>query len=335
MSEKLNDKCAVARDLMPLCVDGSASDASRRRVERHVSACDPCAQIYAEMQTPVALDAPEENPDPQFSRAVKKMKGRRQRRMWLSILAGVMIAVLAGAAGLLAANWYFLQPVDCAGEFSLVQTGDRMVYLCVENTPRSASLRLEAVQRADSGEVLYDLYLTMQSTRAAMRSDPLMTYYYPLARFEEDGEPEDGAAVLMLQRYGYYDQPVDRMLQGNPQSGGRLFYEQGQMVTTTASLQGKTLRQSAPVLFIDDSAPWTSGLVTPVVTNTPTPRPVEMGSDMAFILAQPTPPVFADEPGATVPPEAGGVFLPDGLEQNGGATLCPRITPMPTGEAEG
>ena len=43
-------ECRVMRDLMPLCIDGAASEASRELVVKHVWECEECAKVYAEMQ---------------------------------------------------------------------------------------------------------------------------------------------------------------------------------------------------------------------------------------------------------------------------------------------
>ncbi|MEI3427798.1 MAG: zf-HC2 domain-containing protein [Christensenellales bacterium] len=52
MSEQNKIPCAVAQDLMPLVIDGAASEQSRQAVAQHVAACSACSQIYREMQTP-------------------------------------------------------------------------------------------------------------------------------------------------------------------------------------------------------------------------------------------------------------------------------------------
>ena len=51
MSEQNKIPCAVAQDLMPLVIDGAASEQSRQAVAQHVAACSACSQIYREMQS--------------------------------------------------------------------------------------------------------------------------------------------------------------------------------------------------------------------------------------------------------------------------------------------
>ena len=101
MSDKkqLPDKCAVTRDLMPLCIDGTASEASQRRVKKHVVDCPPCATVYQEMQTQIDLDTPDQQEAAQFDTAVKKVKHKHAWRKLRNVLLGVLLAlvVCAGA----------------------------------------------------------------------------------------------------------------------------------------------------------------------------------------------------------------------------------------------
>mgnify|MGYP000890224871 CR=1 FL=1 len=42
--------CDMVRDLMPLCIDGAASEESQQVVAEHVAECKSCQQIYQDMQ---------------------------------------------------------------------------------------------------------------------------------------------------------------------------------------------------------------------------------------------------------------------------------------------
>ena len=48
MPEKIS--CDLARDLMPLAIDGVCSEASRQAVDAHVAACPACEKAYDEMR---------------------------------------------------------------------------------------------------------------------------------------------------------------------------------------------------------------------------------------------------------------------------------------------
>lgn len=77
--------CDMIRDLMPLCADGAASDASAQAVREHIGTCTECARIWGEEQQ--KLDLAAEAPAPQekgYAKAAKKY-----RKKWLFRLLAV------------------------------------------------------------------------------------------------------------------------------------------------------------------------------------------------------------------------------------------------------
>ena len=72
-------QCDMIRDLMPLCADGAASDASRQAVREHIGTCVECARCWSEVQQGLDLDA--KVPSPKEKDFVKAAK--RYRRKWL------------------------------------------------------------------------------------------------------------------------------------------------------------------------------------------------------------------------------------------------------------
>ena len=46
----MNKDCAMARDLMPLVIDEVSSGEIRDFVEKHMSGCEECGAVYAEMK---------------------------------------------------------------------------------------------------------------------------------------------------------------------------------------------------------------------------------------------------------------------------------------------
>ncbi|MBQ8555858.1 MAG: zf-HC2 domain-containing protein [Clostridia bacterium] len=101
----MKNECNVARDLMPLCIDGVASEESQRLVEEHVKACDECANLFAEMhdELPPMVD---EKEHAQLDTAAKKVKQRRRRRVLTAGLLGMVMGILIFLA---AANFDELQ----------------------------------------------------------------------------------------------------------------------------------------------------------------------------------------------------------------------------------
>lgn len=75
--------CDTCQDLIPLVLDGAASESSRRLVEEHVAQCDACRAFYGE-------GAPVPEPDD------AKVLGRVRRRIWLWLftLAGLMLCAV-------------------------------------------------------------------------------------------------------------------------------------------------------------------------------------------------------------------------------------------------
>ena len=74
MSEQNKIPCAVAQDLMPLVIDGAASEQSRQAVAQHVAACPACSQIYREMQSAAPAPVAQGKADQGFRQAVKRQR---------------------------------------------------------------------------------------------------------------------------------------------------------------------------------------------------------------------------------------------------------------------
>ena len=78
-------QCDMIRDLMPLCADGAASDASTQAVKEHIGTCAECARCWSEIRQGIDLAA--EAPAPQekgYAKAAKKY-----RKKWLLRLLAV------------------------------------------------------------------------------------------------------------------------------------------------------------------------------------------------------------------------------------------------------
>lgn len=85
--------CEVIRDLLPLCADGVASQASRAAVEEHIRTCEACRTLYKSMCAPMEVQATEEV---DYMAAVRRQK-RANRRFFLlvyGITLGVFLLVV-------------------------------------------------------------------------------------------------------------------------------------------------------------------------------------------------------------------------------------------------
>ncbi len=93
----MKNNCNVARDLMPLVIDGVASEESKQYVDEHVAECTECAITYGEMRVELPLaKVNAEKERAEMERTAKKVR----RRRFLRRLLGVVLAVglLVGAA---------------------------------------------------------------------------------------------------------------------------------------------------------------------------------------------------------------------------------------------
>ena len=89
----MKDKCSIARDLMPLVIDGVCSEESSSFVKEHVSQCPPCAEIWGEMKTELPRVAAEKE-KAELEKAAKAMKKKRRKRVFWTVLLSVMAAVV-------------------------------------------------------------------------------------------------------------------------------------------------------------------------------------------------------------------------------------------------
>ena len=101
----MKNECNVARDLMPLVIDGVASEESQRYVDDHIAECTECAVTYGSMKVELPrINAEKERAE--MEKAAKKLRRRRIRRGIAGALAGIAIfmACYIGVPRLLA--WY-------------------------------------------------------------------------------------------------------------------------------------------------------------------------------------------------------------------------------------
>ncbi len=84
--------CNIIRDLLPLYVEGLASEDTRKAVEEHIAACSACRKNLEKMSKPERKAAVEDIP-------VKKVKAALQRQRLKAIaLTAIIILILAVSA---------------------------------------------------------------------------------------------------------------------------------------------------------------------------------------------------------------------------------------------
>ncbi|MBO4297798.1 MAG: zf-HC2 domain-containing protein [Clostridia bacterium] len=120
MSEHtLKQECALARELMPLDIEGVASEESARFVKEHISGCTECAVAYGEEKERQrqAMENAAAREGEKFRQDMRRMKRKWALRMALSI-AGVValtLGLITGGFGLesfLTANYQFTVSPD-------------------------------------------------------------------------------------------------------------------------------------------------------------------------------------------------------------------------------
>lgn len=120
MSERgLKEACALARALMPLEIEGVASEESARYVKEHIAGCTDCAVAYGEekqRQRQATLEAAAQEGE-QFRREMRRMKRRWMLRLALSVAGAIALALalFTGGFGLktfLSDVYQFYVPLD-------------------------------------------------------------------------------------------------------------------------------------------------------------------------------------------------------------------------------
>lgn len=110
------NQCDIARDLMPLSIDGVCSEGSQRFLDAHITVCEPCRDIFGKMK---AGNLPQMEVEPaKEAQALKqglRWLGRRFRALWIALAgisaAFVLLLVVAGV-NQVAWNWITDIPLD-------------------------------------------------------------------------------------------------------------------------------------------------------------------------------------------------------------------------------
>ncbi|MBE0601161.1 MAG: zf-HC2 domain-containing protein [Firmicutes bacterium] len=94
-------ECNVARDLMPLMLDGAASEESQALLNEHLDECADCKAYYAGMQAalPMARNTGKQE-QKAFDEAARKLRRKRRVRLWRRIAIGVLAGMVLMYGGL-------------------------------------------------------------------------------------------------------------------------------------------------------------------------------------------------------------------------------------------
>lgn len=85
----MTNNCNVARDLMPLVIDGVASEESQQYVDEHIAECTECALTYGAMR----VELPRANQEKERAEMERAASVARRKRI-LRGIAGVLVGIL-------------------------------------------------------------------------------------------------------------------------------------------------------------------------------------------------------------------------------------------------
>lgn len=127
----MKNECNIVRDLMPLVIDGVASEESTQMVAEHVKDCEPCTKVYAEYQK----NLPNRSPKEELDIAAKALRKWRRSRKALLIGATTLITLVVLFTGIyvwdaLTAPYVNTLPLD-EYEVRLVRMQDGQVKMIV------------------------------------------------------------------------------------------------------------------------------------------------------------------------------------------------------------
>ena len=94
----MKNNCNVARDLMPLVIDGVASAESQQYVSDHIAECTECAVTYGSMKVELPR-ANEEKARAEMEQAAKTLKKKRRKRTCLAGMLGALLSIMLFTGG--------------------------------------------------------------------------------------------------------------------------------------------------------------------------------------------------------------------------------------------
>lgn len=94
--------CNVARDLIPLHIDGVLSDDSRRLVEEHLAECPECREYAARASAAETVVSPKAIAEDKAAIVGIRRKLRRRRVLTICLTALIVLGIAAGAVWALA-----------------------------------------------------------------------------------------------------------------------------------------------------------------------------------------------------------------------------------------
>ena len=92
--------CEMARDLMPLCVDGVASEGSQEFVAAHAASCRECAEVYRQMREALRSEQSPAQAQAENDQAAFRIRRHLRARVLRSVLLGLLIGLIVCLGGI-------------------------------------------------------------------------------------------------------------------------------------------------------------------------------------------------------------------------------------------
>ncbi|MBE5809447.1 MAG: zf-HC2 domain-containing protein [Clostridiales bacterium] len=111
----MNQNCEIARDLMPLSVDGVCSEGSQRFLDEHMAECKPCQDYFAGMKTGILNIKMEPTQESKSLKKSLRHMGKRFKALWITLTALICaFSLLLAAAGInqIVLHWHSDVPLD-------------------------------------------------------------------------------------------------------------------------------------------------------------------------------------------------------------------------------
>ncbi len=209
----MNKECEVARDLMPLYIDGVASEKSAEFVENHVKNCKECADYMEQLKADIPKKTEEEEKQEReaIMQANERLKKKKRGRAWRNIIFGALAACLIiwlGALGydMLLKSTYHLAPEDYG--INLYELKDGSVVCSADYKGRKEQLSTISSsvpqKNKKTGEETAALYLGLDAYRIPKKLEhPLQNGYVEALSADEfskydkicKGSPDDYEVV--------------------------------------------------------------------------------------------------------------------------------------------
>ncbi len=149
--------CDIARDLMPLSVDGVCSEGSQRFLDAHTAQCQPCRDYFNGMKAGTLISMQVE--PAQEAAALKKglrWLGRRFKALWIALIAlACAFVLLLAASGVQHMLWYWSADVPLDMSTANISSTSALVSVAATVPFRAQyfngqSFELETVTDADN-----------------------------------------------------------------------------------------------------------------------------------------------------------------------------------------